>query len=78
MVIIGLGRDDPRAWVRAAYLLLDAAQGSGPADKLPSQAEIAAKLGISMHTAGRAYGELAQRGFVHLVAGHGYFPGDGT
>jgi DNA-binding transcriptional regulator YhcF (GntR family) len=78
MVTIGTGRDDPRAWVRAAYLILDAADGTGPHDKLPSQPQIAATLGISPRTARRACRELARMGLVCLVPGHGYFPGTGT
>jgi len=31
---VGNGRDDPRQWVKAAYLLLDATE-TGPQGKLP-------------------------------------------
>ena len=45
---IGTGRDDPRAWVQAAYLLLGTMQDgqTGPRGKLPAGSEIAAKLGV--------------------------------
>jgi DNA-binding GntR family transcriptional regulator len=78
MVTIGTGPDDPRAWVRAAYLILDAAEGGGPGDTLLSHVQIAATLGISRFTAGRACRELARMGLVRLVPGYGYFPVGGT
>jgi hypothetical protein len=69
------GRDDPRAWVRAAYLLLDA---SSPGDKLPSRAQVTARLGVSADTASRAFRELARLGLVRLAPGRGYYSGTGT
>ena len=72
---IGTGRDDPRAWVQAAYLILDTIDDTGHDCKLPSCAQIAAKLGVSQFTAARACRELAGRGFIHRVPGHGYYPG---
>ncbi len=76
MVTIGTGRDDPRAWVQAAYLLLGAMQDgqTGPRGKLPAGSEIAAKLGVDPMTVARAYRELADMGIVYLVPGYGYFP----
>jgi hypothetical protein len=38
MVSIGTGPNDPRAWVRAAYTLIEAAEAAAPGDKLPAQA----------------------------------------
>jgi DNA-binding GntR family transcriptional regulator len=76
MVTIGTGRDDPRAWVRAAYTILDAAEQASPGDKLPTNAQIADTLGISRYTAGHAYQELARMGLIYLIPGHGYFAGD--
>jgi DNA-binding FadR family transcriptional regulator len=78
MVTIGTGPDDPRAWVRAAYLILDAAEAASPGDKLPSHAQIVRQLGVSRFTARRACRELARIGLIRLVPGHGYYPGDGT
>jgi DNA-binding GntR family transcriptional regulator len=75
MVSIGVGPADPRAWVRAAYKLIEAAEASGPDDKLPAQAQITAELGISEATARRACRELASLGLIRLVPGHGYYPG---
>ena len=73
--MIGAGRaDDPRQWVQAAYLLLDAVEG-GLCDpgKLPTQAKVAAEIGVNRSTVTRAYRELANLGIVYLVPGLGYF-----
>ncbi len=78
MVTIGTGPADPRAWVQAAYILLNAAQAASPGDKLPTQAQITAKLGISPATTRHACRELARLGIVRLVPGHGYYPTDRT
>jgi DNA-binding GntR family transcriptional regulator len=74
MVSIGVGPADPRAWVRAAYKFIEAAEASAPGDKLPAQAQITAELGISEATARRACRELARLGLIRLVPGHGYYP----
>jgi DNA-binding GntR family transcriptional regulator len=76
MVTIGNGRDDPRQWVKAAYLLTDAIESgeTGPRGKLPARAEIAAKLGIHEATVSRANRELTEMGIIYRVDGHGYFP----
>ncbi|HEX5297077.1 MAG TPA: GntR family transcriptional regulator [Streptosporangiaceae bacterium] len=75
MVSIGTGPHDPRAWVRAAYKLIEAAEGAAPGDKLPDQAQITAELGISPATARRACRELARLGLIRHIPGHGYYPG---
>ncbi len=75
MVSIGIGPADPRAWVRAAYKLIEAAEAAAPGDKLPTQAQITAELGISEATARRACRELARLGLIRHVPGHGYYPG---
>jgi DNA-binding FadR family transcriptional regulator len=75
MVTIGTGRTDPRAWVRAAYLLLDAAGQAEPGGKLPSQAQVTAQLGVSTFTVRHACQELARLGLARLVPGHGYYDG---
>jgi DNA-binding GntR family transcriptional regulator len=75
MVSIGAGPHDPRAWVRAARKLIEAAETCGPSDKLPAQVQITAELGISQSTARRACRELARLGLIRLVPGHGYYPG---
>ena len=61
--------------MQAAYLLLDAIQGSGLGElgKLPTQAKLAAEMGVNRVTVTRAYRELAGMGIVHLVPGLGYF-----
>jgi DNA-binding GntR family transcriptional regulator len=75
MVSIGAGPHDPRAWVRAARKLIEAAQTADPGDKLPAQAQLTAELGISQATARRASRELARLGLIRYVPGHGYYPG---
>jgi len=75
VVSIGVGPTDPRAWVRAAYKLIEAAEAADPGDKLPAQAQITAELGISEATTRRACRELARLGLIRLVPGHGYYPG---
>jgi DNA-binding GntR family transcriptional regulator len=75
VVSIGVGPHDPRAWVRAAYKLIEAAETAAPGDKLPAQAQITAELGISEATARRACRELTGLGLIRLVPGHGYYPG---
>ncbi len=70
VAVIGNGRDDPRRWVQAAYLLVDAMDGA-PDGKPPSRPEIAAKLGIHQATVARAYRELRALGIIRPVPGHG-------
>jgi DNA-binding FadR family transcriptional regulator len=78
-VTIGTGPDDPRAWVQARpHTILDAAWQVDPGGKLPTQVQIAGALGVSLFTVRHAYQELARMRLVHLVPGHGYYPGDGT
>ena len=72
---IGAGPHDPRAWVRAARTLIEAAEAAGPGEKLPAQAQLTAELGISEATARRASRELTRLGLIRLVPGHGYYPG---
>jgi DNA-binding GntR family transcriptional regulator len=76
MVTIGIGLDDPRAWVRVAYLLLDDIENgqTGPQGKLPPRSQVAAKLGVHRTTVARAYRELTDLGIIYLVPGLGYFP----
>jgi DNA-binding GntR family transcriptional regulator len=74
MVSIGTGPGDPRAWVRAAYLLVAAAETASPSDKLPVQTQITAELGISPATARRASRELTRLGLIRYIPGHGYYP----
>jgi len=74
MVSIGAGPSDPRAWVRAAHKLIEAAEAA-PGDKLPAQHQITAELGISEAIARRACRELARLGLIRLVPGHGYYLG---
>lgn len=76
MVTIGLGRQDSRKWVKAAYAITDAMQRgqTGPHAKLPARTELARILGVHYQTVARAYQELAGMGIIYLVPGHGYYP----
>ncbi len=69
MVTIGLGRQDPRQWVKAAYAVTDAMQRgqTGPHAKLPARIELARILGVHYQTVARAYQELAGMGIIYLV-----------
>ncbi len=78
MVSIGGGPADPRAWVRAAYKLIEAAEAAAPGDKLPTQTQITAELGISEATTRRACRELTRLGLIRHIPGHGYYPGNPT
>jgi DNA-binding GntR family transcriptional regulator len=56
--MIGEGRaDDPRQWVQAAYLVLDAIEDGALSGlgKLPTQEEIAAEMGVHRATVRHAY-----------------------
>jgi DNA-binding GntR family transcriptional regulator len=78
--MIGEGRaDDPRQWVQAAYLVLDAIEDGSLTGlgKLPTQEEIAAEMGVHRATVRHAYRELADLGVVYRVPGLGYFAGAG-
>lgn len=76
MTVIGQGRDDPRKWVKAAYVLLDAIENGelGPDGKLPTRSEVAAKLDCHEKSVIHAYRELIDMGIIYWVAGHGHFP----
>ena len=78
MVTIGAGPHDPRAWVRVARKLIEAAADAAPGDKLPAQTQLTAELGISPATARRACRELARLGLIRHIPGHGYYPGNPT
>ncbi|MGH3218562.1 MAG: hypothetical protein ACRDPY_07495 [Streptosporangiaceae bacterium] len=78
MVTIGIGRDDPRQWVKTAYAVTDAIQcgQTGLYGKLTTRSELARTLGVHPQTVARAYQELADLGIIHLIPGHGYFSTD--
>ncbi|WP_278923458.1 MULTISPECIES: phosphonate metabolism transcriptional regulator PhnF [Pseudophaeobacter] len=52
----------------------DIAQGRyGTADKLPSEAQLAARFGVNRHTVRRALAAMAEQGLVHARRGAGVF-----
>jgi DNA-binding GntR family transcriptional regulator len=75
--MIGTGRNDPRRWVQAAYLITAAIRDGDARDPLPSKPEVMSELGVSASTVERAYRELEAMGLVRRVPGLGYFPGAG-
>jgi DNA-binding transcriptional regulator YhcF (GntR family) len=76
VVTFGIGRDDPRRWVKTAYAIADAVEHgeTGPQDRLPPSSQVAARLGVHPTTVARAYRELTDLGIICLVPGLGYFP----
>ena len=44
-----------------------------PGDKLPTEAQLAARFGVNRHTVRRALGEMAELGLVHARRGAGVF-----
>lgn len=78
MVTIGLGRDDPRRWVKAAYAVTDAMQRGDIGPKLPAKTELASELGIHYDTVARGYRELEVMGIIYRVPGLGYYIRSGT
>ncbi|MFP4327987.1 MAG: phosphonate metabolism transcriptional regulator PhnF [Paracoccaceae bacterium] len=62
-------------WTAIAKALTDdiAAARYGPGDKLPTEAELAARFGVNRHTVRRALADLAARDMVHARRGAGVF-----
>ena len=44
-----------------------------PGDKLPTEAQLAARFGVNRHTVRRALGEMAEQGLLHARRGAGVF-----
>ncbi len=68
------GRDRPHYLAIADALAEDAARGLFlPGQKLPTHRELAARLGLTVGTASRAYAEAERRGLVRCEVGRGTF-----
>jgi GntR family phosphonate transport system transcriptional regulator len=65
----------PPVWTSIARdLTEDLAQARyAPGDKLPTEAQLAARFGVNRHTVRRALGEMAEQGLVHARRGAGVF-----
>ncbi|MDF1855545.1 phosphonate metabolism transcriptional regulator PhnF [Pseudooceanicola sp.] len=58
----------------AEALTADIAGGRyGPGDKLPTEAELAARFGVNRHTVRRGLADLADHGLIHARRGAGVF-----
>ncbi len=58
----------------AQSLTGDIASGRyGPGDKLPTEAEMAARFGVNRHTVRRALQDMSEKGLVHTRRGSGAF-----
>ncbi len=64
-------------WERVSVTLQDelAAGSVGPGERLPSEAVLTQRFGVSRVTLRQALAHLEQRGFVHPQAGRGWFVG---
>jgi GntR family phosphonate transport system transcriptional regulator len=66
---------EPAVWTRIrAALEADLAAGRyGPGDRLPGEAQLAARFGVNRHTLRRAVAALAEAGLVHPRRGAGVY-----
>ncbi|HYP73066.1 MAG TPA: GntR family transcriptional regulator [Microbacterium sp.] len=72
LVTIDPTRDAPLFAQIAASVRADAAAGRlRPGDRLPAARDVAASLGINLHTVLRAYQELRDQGLVDMRRGRG-------
>ena len=71
------GADGP-VWQRIVRALGDGIGPGGlrPGDRLPTEAQLAARFGVNRHTVRRALQQLAQAGLVRVEQGRGSFVAD--
>lgn len=58
-------------WQQIARTLTDEVQAAAPGDRLPTEAQLAARFGVNRHTVRRALADLAEAGLVHARRGVG-------
>lgn len=69
---------DGPIWMQIAQALSAEIDGRGlaPGDRLPSEAQLAARFGVNRHTVRRAVESLVRRGLVRVEQGRGAFVAD--
>lgn len=58
-------------WQQIARTLTDEVRAAAPGDRLPTEAQLAARFGVNRHTVRRALADLAEAGLVHARRGLG-------
>lgn len=58
-------------WQQIARTLTDEVRAASPGDRLPTEAQLAARFGVNRHTVRRALADLAGAGLVHARRGLG-------
>lgn len=58
-------------WQQIARTLSDEVRAASPGDRLPTEAQLAARFGVNRHTVRRALANLADAGLVHARRGVG-------
>lgn len=66
----------PPVWQRIALALSAEIDGLAPGERLPSEAQLAARFVVNRHTARRAIESLARQGRVRVEQGRGAFVAD--
>lgn len=67
-------RTEHALWRQIAETITrDIEERLGPGDKLPTEAELAARFGVNRHTVRRALASLTQSGLIHTRRGAGAF-----
>jgi len=76
-VIIGTGRDDPRKWVAAAYMILDTIERgeTGEYGVIPPRSAYTRQLDSHHHAVTLAHRELVRLGIIRRIANRYYATG---